>query len=147
MIVMLSLQFLIWNKVGGTIEHHPATAKETQALYDSLHNSLATKVETMNLVNRNLKETNAELTTELARYKNQEKYFEINQEKYDNLERCYEKSVYEEQCLTKKINALHLSYAKMITTLKEEIANLNCRKLEGGLNSLPVNLTVLKLCL
>ncbi|GJT92289.1 retrovirus-related pol polyprotein from transposon TNT 1-94 [Tanacetum coccineum] len=34
-------------------------------------------------------------------------------------------SVYHEKCLTKKINALHLSSAKMITTLKEEIANLN----------------------
>ncbi|GKA80166.1 hypothetical protein Tco_0786762 [Tanacetum coccineum] len=35
------------------------------------------------------------------------------------------KSVYQEQCLTKKINALHLSSAKTITTLNEEIANLN----------------------
>ncbi|GJV77994.1 retrovirus-related pol polyprotein from transposon TNT 1-94 [Tanacetum coccineum] len=34
-------------------------------------------------------------------------------------------SVYQEQCLTKKINALHLSSAKTITTLNEEIANLN----------------------
>ncbi|GKC42244.1 hypothetical protein Tco_1059966 [Tanacetum coccineum] len=34
-------------------------------------------------------------------------------------------SVYQEQCLTKKINALHLSYAKMIMTLNEEIKNLN----------------------
>ncbi|GJS37727.1 retrovirus-related pol polyprotein from transposon TNT 1-94 [Tanacetum coccineum] len=30
-----------------------------------------------------------------------------------------------QQCLTKKINALHLSSTKMITTLNEEIANLN----------------------
>ncbi|GJX33740.1 retrovirus-related pol polyprotein from transposon TNT 1-94 [Tanacetum coccineum] len=30
-----------------------------------------------------------------------------------------------EQCLTKKINALHLSSGKQITTLNEEIANLN----------------------
>ncbi|GJZ34647.1 hypothetical protein Tco_0580464 [Tanacetum coccineum] len=44
---------------------------------------------------------------------------------YDKLERCYQKSVYQEQCLTKKINALHLSSAKQITTLNEEIANLN----------------------
>ncbi|GJX36680.1 hypothetical protein Tco_0248237 [Tanacetum coccineum] len=110
---------------GGTVEQHPATAEETRALYDSLYNNLATKVETVNSVNRNLKETNAELTTELARYKNQEKCFEINQEKYDKLERCYQKSVYQEQCLTKKINALHLSSAKTITTLNEEIANLN----------------------
>ncbi|GJZ27105.1 hypothetical protein Tco_0571358 [Tanacetum coccineum] len=112
-------------KSGGTIEQHLDTTKETHALYDSLYNNLAIKVETVNSVNRNLKETNAELTTELARYKNQEKYFEINHEKYDKLERCYQKSVYQEQCLTKKIIALHLSSAKMITTLNEEIANLN----------------------
>ncbi|GJW52907.1 hypothetical protein Tco_0096992, partial [Tanacetum coccineum] len=44
---------------------------------------------------------------------------------YDKFERCYQKSVYQEQCLTKKINALHLSSTKQITTLNEEIANLN----------------------
>ncbi|GJY73014.1 hypothetical protein Tco_0477445 [Tanacetum coccineum] len=79
----------------------------------------------VNSVNRRMKETNADLTTELARYKNQEKCFEISQEKYDKLERCYQKSVYQEQCLTKKINALHLSFGKQITTLNEEISNLN----------------------
>ncbi|GKB75789.1 hypothetical protein Tco_0942684 [Tanacetum coccineum] len=103
----------------GTVEQHPATVEETHALYDSLYNNLATKVEIVNSINRNLKETNVELTTRLARYKNQEKCFEINQEKYDKLERCYQKSVYQEQCLTKKINALHLSSAKTITTLNE----------------------------
>ncbi|GKB30502.1 hypothetical protein Tco_0869903 [Tanacetum coccineum] len=72
-----------------------------------------------------MKETNAKLTTELAIYKNQEKCFEINQEKYDKLERYYKKFVYQEQCLTKKINALHLSSAKTTTTLNEKIANLN----------------------
>ncbi|GJU03515.1 hypothetical protein Tco_1113853 [Tanacetum coccineum] len=51
--------------------------------------------------------------------------FEISQEKYDKLERCYQKSVYQEQCLTKKINALNLSSGKQITTLNEEIENLN----------------------
>ncbi|GJU71254.1 hypothetical protein Tco_1262659 [Tanacetum coccineum] len=110
---------------GGTIEQHPATAKETRAFYDSLYNNLSSKVETVNSVNRNLKETNAELTTKLARYKNQEKCFEINQEIYDKLERCYQKSVYQVQCLNKKINALHLSSAKTITILNGEIANLN----------------------
>ncbi|GJS30103.1 retrovirus-related pol polyprotein from transposon TNT 1-94 [Tanacetum coccineum] len=44
---------------------------------------------------------------------------------YNNLTIEIEKSVYQEQCLTKKINALHLSSAKTITTLNEEIANLN----------------------
>ncbi|GJW64833.1 hypothetical protein Tco_0116717 [Tanacetum coccineum] len=83
------------------------------------------EVEKVNSVNRKMKETNAKLTTKLARYKNQEKCFEISQEKYDKLERCYQQSVYQEQCLTKKINALHLSSGKQITALNEEISNLN----------------------
>ncbi|GJR65729.1 hypothetical protein Tco_0011794 [Tanacetum coccineum] len=81
---------------GGTVEQHPATAEETRALYDLLYNNLAIEVDKVNTVNRKMKETNADLTTELARYK-----------------------------IKKSINALHLSYAKMITTLNEEIANLN----------------------
>ncbi|GJS57529.1 retrovirus-related pol polyprotein from transposon TNT 1-94 [Tanacetum coccineum] len=83
------------------------------------------QIEKVNTVNRKLRETNADLTTKLARSKNQEKCFEISQEKYDKLERCYQKSVYQEQCLTKKINALHLNFGKQITTLNEEILNLN----------------------
>nr|GEU40257.1 retrovirus-related Pol polyprotein from transposon TNT 1-94 [Tanacetum cinerariifolium] len=74
---------------GRTIEQHPANAKETRVLYDSLYHNLAIEVEKVNTVNRKLKETNAELTTELARFKNQEKCFEISQEKYDKLERSY----------------------------------------------------------
>ncbi|GJU17848.1 hypothetical protein Tco_1145814 [Tanacetum coccineum] len=110
---------------GGTVEQHPINVEETRVLYDSLYNNLAIEVEKVKSVNRKLRETNADLTSELARYKNQEKCFEINQEKYDKLERCYQKSVYQEQCLTKKINALHLSSVKQITILNEEIANLN----------------------
>ncbi|GJR07146.1 retrovirus-related pol polyprotein from transposon TNT 1-94 [Tanacetum coccineum] len=51
---------------GGTVEQYPTTSEETHALYDSLYNNLATKVETVNSVNHNLKETNVELTTELG---------------------------------------------------------------------------------
>nr|GEY93524.1 hypothetical protein [Tanacetum cinerariifolium] len=94
---------------GGIVEQHPVNVEETRVLYDSLYNNLAIEVEKINTVNHKLSETNAELTTELARYKNQEKCFEISQEKYDKLERCYQKSFYQEQCLSKKINALHLS--------------------------------------
>ncbi|GKB49358.1 hypothetical protein Tco_0900111 [Tanacetum coccineum] len=97
---------------GGTVDQHLATVEETRAYFESLYNNLAIKVEKFNSVNRKMKETNADLTTELARYKNQEKCFKISQEKYDKLERCYQKSVYQEQCLTKKINALHLSSEK-----------------------------------
>ncbi|GJS73840.1 hypothetical protein Tco_0706681 [Tanacetum coccineum] len=87
--------------------------------------SVEQEVEKVNMVNCKMRETNAKLTTELARYKNQEKCFEISQEKYDKLERCYQQSVYQEQCLTKKINALHLSSGKQIMALNEEISNLN----------------------
>ncbi|GJS83461.1 hypothetical protein Tco_0750002, partial [Tanacetum coccineum] len=82
---------------GGTVDQHPATIKETRAYFESLYNNLAIEVEKVNSDNRKMKETNADLTTELARYKNQEKCFEISQEKYDKLERCYQKSVYQEQ--------------------------------------------------
>nr|GEX06489.1 hypothetical protein [Tanacetum cinerariifolium] len=110
---------------GGTVEQHPINAEETRVLYDSLYHNLAIEVEKVNTVNRKLRETNAELTTDLARFKNQEKCFEISQEKYDKLERCYQKSVYQEQCLSKKINTLHLSSDKQIMTLNEEILDLN----------------------
>ncbi|GJZ00335.1 hypothetical protein Tco_0517764 [Tanacetum coccineum] len=72
---------------GGTIEQHSVNVKETRAYHESLFHNLATEVEKVNSVNRKMKETNVELTTELARYKNQEKCFEISQEKYDKLER------------------------------------------------------------
>ncbi|GJZ99650.1 hypothetical protein Tco_0672201 [Tanacetum coccineum] len=72
---------------GGTVEQHSSTVKETHVYHESLFHNLAANVEKVNTVNRKMKETNAKLTTELARYKNQEKTFEISQEKYDKLER------------------------------------------------------------
>ncbi|GJW26996.1 hypothetical protein Tco_0040807 [Tanacetum coccineum] len=110
---------------GRTVEQQPTTVEETRAYFESLYNNLAMEVKKVNSVNHTMLETNADLTTELARYKNQENCFEINQEKYDKLERCYQKFVYQEQCITKKINTPHLSSAKTIMTLNEEIANLN----------------------
>nr|GEU81340.1 retrovirus-related Pol polyprotein from transposon TNT 1-94 [Tanacetum cinerariifolium] len=107
------------------VEQHPANFEETRALYDSLYHNLAIEVEKVNSFNRKLKETNADLTTELARFKNQEKCFEISQEKYDKLKRCYQQSVYQEQCLSKKKNVLHLSTGKQIMTLNKEISDLN----------------------
>ncbi|GKD05014.1 hypothetical protein Tco_1179988 [Tanacetum coccineum] len=74
---------------GGTVEQHPTTPEETRALYDLLYNNLSTEAEKVNSVNCKLTETNADLTIELARYKNQE------------------------------------NSGKQITTLNEEISNLN----------------------
>nr|GEY49624.1 copia protein [Tanacetum cinerariifolium] len=59
---------------GETVEQHPANFEETRALYESLYQKLAIEVEKVNSVNRKLKETNADLNTELARYKNQERF-------------------------------------------------------------------------
>ncbi|GKE77344.1 hypothetical protein Tco_1543464 [Tanacetum coccineum] len=52
----------------GTVD--PVTVEETRAYFESLYNNLAIEVEKVNSVNRKMKETNADLTTELARYKN-----------------------------------------------------------------------------
>ncbi|GKF39783.1 hypothetical protein Tco_0119844, partial [Tanacetum coccineum] len=68
---------------GGTVEQNPTTVEENCAYFESLYNNLAIEVEKVNTVNRKLRETNIDLTIELARYKNQEKCFEISQEKYD----------------------------------------------------------------
>ncbi|GKE47496.1 copia protein, partial [Tanacetum coccineum] len=95
---------------GGTVEQHPVTVEETCVYQESSLLNLVAEVEKVNMVNCKIRET---------------KCFEISQEKYDKLERCYQQSVYQEQCLTKKINALHLSSGKQITALNEEISNLN----------------------
>ncbi|GKB02139.1 hypothetical protein Tco_0830228 [Tanacetum coccineum] len=58
---------------GGTVEQHPATVEKTHACFESLYNNLVTDVEKVNTFNHKMKETNADLTTELARYKGQEK--------------------------------------------------------------------------
>nr|GEW05634.1 hypothetical protein [Tanacetum cinerariifolium] len=109
----------------GKNEQHPANVEKTHAYFESLYNNLAIEVEKVNTVNRKMKETNAHLTTKLARYRGQEESFEINKAKFNELETGYRKFVYQEQRLTKKINALHLSFAKQITALNEEIINLN----------------------
>nr|GEU34493.1 hypothetical protein [Tanacetum cinerariifolium] len=82
---------------GETVEQHLANFEETRALYESLYQNLAIEVEKVNSVNRKLKETNADVTTELARYKNQERCFEISQEKYDKLERYLNKQLSKEK--------------------------------------------------
>nr|GEU95225.1 retrovirus-related Pol polyprotein from transposon TNT 1-94 [Tanacetum cinerariifolium] len=84
------------------LEPIPEPRQVPQNDNDVISENLAIEVEKVNSVNIKLKETNADLTTELARYKNQERCFKISQEKYDKLERCYQQSVYQEQCLSKK---------------------------------------------
>ncbi|GKB27304.1 hypothetical protein Tco_0866705 [Tanacetum coccineum] len=97
---------------GGTVDQYPETVEETRAYFESLYNNLALEVEKVNSVNRKLKETNADLTTELARYKNQEKCFEISQEKYDKLERCTK---------MKNANMTKISYDKADNDMQQKL--------------------------
>nr|GEY94260.1 hypothetical protein [Tanacetum cinerariifolium] len=99
---------------GETVEQHSLNFEETRALYESLYQNLAIKVEKVNSVNRKLNETNADLTTELARFKNQTRCLEISQEKYDQLERYLQTELERtkeriENCIIKKEN----KYAKI----------------------------------
>ncbi|GJY94985.1 retrovirus-related pol polyprotein from transposon TNT 1-94 [Tanacetum coccineum] len=57
----------------GTVEQHSVTVEETRVYHESLFQNLAAEVEKVNSVNRKMKETNADLTTKLARYKDQER--------------------------------------------------------------------------
>ncbi|GJV59424.1 hypothetical protein Tco_1465524 [Tanacetum coccineum] len=50
---------------GGIVEQHPASVEEARAYFESLYNNLAIKVKKANTINRKLRETNADLTTEL----------------------------------------------------------------------------------
>nr|GFC98133.1 hypothetical protein [Tanacetum cinerariifolium] len=49
---------------GETVEQHSANFEETRALYESLYQNLAIEVEKVNSINRKLKETNANLTSD-----------------------------------------------------------------------------------
>ncbi|GJQ99025.1 hypothetical protein Tco_0522010 [Tanacetum coccineum] len=69
---------------GGTMEQHPAV-EETHAYYKSLYNNLAIEVEKVNTVNRKINKTNADLTTELARYRSQEKVLKTIRQNLMNL--------------------------------------------------------------
>ncbi|GJV80078.1 retrovirus-related pol polyprotein from transposon TNT 1-94 [Tanacetum coccineum] len=55
---------------GGIVEQHPVTVEETRAYQESSLLNLVVEVEKVNMVNCKMRETNAKLTTELARYKN-----------------------------------------------------------------------------
>nr|GEV34081.1 copia protein [Tanacetum cinerariifolium] len=110
---------------GGTVETSFAPNEETRARQETIYRNLIDQVAQVKMVNCKMRATNAELKSELARYKIQEQRVEIGQEKFNKLKKCYQMSVYQEQCLARKINALHLSSAKQITTLNDEISSLN----------------------
>ncbi|GKA16769.1 retrovirus-related pol polyprotein from transposon TNT 1-94 [Tanacetum coccineum] len=84
---------------GRIVEQHPATIEETCAFYESLYNNLVIEVEKVNMVNRKMIEANVKLTVELARYKGQEKCFEFNQAKFNELENGYRNNTFKKEFL------------------------------------------------
>nr|GEX10972.1 retrovirus-related Pol polyprotein from transposon TNT 1-94 [Tanacetum cinerariifolium] len=70
---------------GEIVEQHPVNFEETRALYESLYQNLATEVEKVNSVNRKLKETNADLTTKLTRFKNKKDVLKLVKKNMTNL--------------------------------------------------------------
>nr|GEZ14436.1 retrovirus-related Pol polyprotein from transposon TNT 1-94 [Tanacetum cinerariifolium] len=94
---------------GEIVEQHSVNLEETCALYESLYQNLAIKVKKVNSVNRKLKETNADLTTELAR---KEKVEEMKQLMSDF--KTYEDELLDKQIeLEKKIKELNNIVLKM----------------------------------
>nr|GEW39361.1 hypothetical protein [Tanacetum cinerariifolium] len=81
---------------GGTVETSSAPNEETRAHQKIVYRNLIDQVAHVNMVNCNMRETNVELKSELARYTIQEQRIEISQEKYEKLEKCYQKSVYQD---------------------------------------------------
>nr|GEW87353.1 hypothetical protein [Tanacetum cinerariifolium] len=78
----------------GTVETSFAPNEETRAHQETVYRNLIEQVAQVNMINCNMRATNAELKSKLARYKIQEQRVEISQDKYDKLEKCYQKSVY-----------------------------------------------------
>nr|GEV20957.1 integrase, catalytic region, zinc finger, CCHC-type, peptidase aspartic, catalytic [Tanacetum cinerariifolium] len=70
---------------GGTVKTSSAPNEETRAHQEIVYRNLVDQVAQVNMVNCNMREINAELKSELARYKIQEQRIGISQEKYDNL--------------------------------------------------------------
>nr|GEV15687.1 hypothetical protein [Tanacetum cinerariifolium] len=96
----------------GTVETSSAPNEEIRAHQETVYRNLVDQVAQVDMVNRNMRATNTELKSELARYKIQEQRVEISQEKYDKLEKCYQKSVYQEQCLAKNSSSSSLMEEK-----------------------------------
>ncbi|GJU57727.1 hypothetical protein Tco_0961785 [Tanacetum coccineum] len=65
----------------GTVDLNLATADEIRTHFESLYNNLTTEVERVNMANHKMRETNADLTTELTRYKTKPDLFYHTEQK------------------------------------------------------------------
>ena len=112
------------NHNGGFVSQHAENDEETRALFESLLNNCAIEIENVTKVNRYVKAANAKLTTELARYKENEKAFEFHTKRLSELETGYQNSVSREKHLQIKYDTLDVNFHKKIKTLNAEISDL-----------------------
>nr|GEV98220.1 hypothetical protein [Tanacetum cinerariifolium] len=101
---------------GKTVEQHPVNFDETRALYDSLYQKLATKVKKVNSVNRKLKETNADLTIELARFKIKQEKKRLKSEFKNREDKLPDKQIQLEKKI-KELNNILLKTGQSIQTI------------------------------
>nr|GEV87476.1 Gag-Pol polyprotein [Tanacetum cinerariifolium] len=99
---------------GGTIEISSASNEEIRAHQETVYRNLVDQVSQVNRVNSNMRATNSEIKSELARYKIQEQRVEISQEKYEKLE----KWVFVPQTTKSKEELFLLNVSNMVTASK-----------------------------
>nr|GEV47990.1 hypothetical protein [Tanacetum cinerariifolium] len=109
----------------GTIEISSAPNKETHAHQETIYRNLVDQVTQVNMVNCNMRATNAELKSELARYKIQEQRIEISQEKYDKLEKWVfvpQKTKSKEELFLSNVSNM-VTFSKMISIRNEDLSD------------------------
>nr|GEY85415.1 hypothetical protein [Tanacetum cinerariifolium] len=109
---------------GGTVETSSAPNEETRAHQETVYLNLVDQVSWVNIVNRNMRATNAELKSELSKYKIQEQHVEIKEtlkiaQKSREKMRFLKKEI--KPANYAKINRLSVVFVPQTTKSKEEL--------------------------
>nr|GEU89805.1 hypothetical protein [Tanacetum cinerariifolium] len=104
---------------GGIVETSFAPNEETRAHQETVYHNLVDQVAQANIFNRNMRATNAELKSKLARYKLQEQRVKISQEKVVKKMRSLKKEI--KPANYAKINHLSGVFVPQMTKSKEEL--------------------------
>jgi hypothetical protein len=112
------------NHNGGFVSQHAENDKETPALFESLLNNCGIEIEKVKKVNRDVKAANEKLTTELERYKENAKSFQIHKDRESEFEIGYKKLLVKDREWKNKFANLEISLTKTINSLNQEISEL-----------------------
>jgi hypothetical protein len=112
------------NHNGGFVTQHAENDEEIRALFESLLNTCGIEIEKVKKVNRDVKAANEKLATELERYKENSKSFQIHKERESELEIGYKKLLVKDREWKNKCDTLEISSTKTINSLKQKISEL-----------------------